>query len=162
MVLEWRERKHGEVDVAVERDPGDQMTLRICWIYKFWALKGMRAQVRLLQMLVNYLDPDTKAFNLDGKPLRIEVEEIYFMTGLSCRGEVVNLKSRGARSGMNIKDYISTHYVVGTKKVGSQLSIRAINNPNLKIIVLVLTWITRLASLHQESRTLMFYSMEFL
>jgi hypothetical protein len=47
MVLEWREREHEEVDVAVERDPGAQLALKICGIYKFWALKGMRAQVRL-------------------------------------------------------------------------------------------------------------------
>jgi hypothetical protein len=54
MVLEWREREHEEVDVVVERDLGAQMALRRCGLCKFWALKGMRAQVRLLQMLVNY------------------------------------------------------------------------------------------------------------
>jgi hypothetical protein len=32
--------------------------------------------VRLLQMLVNYWDPETKAFNLDGQPLMIEVDNI--------------------------------------------------------------------------------------
>jgi hypothetical protein len=162
MVLEWREREHEEVDVAVERDLGAQMELRRCGIYKFWALKGMRAQVRLLQMLVNYWDPDTETFNLDGKPLRIEVEDIYFLTGLSCRGEVVNLKSQGAGSGMNIEDYIATHCIAGTEKVGIQLPIRAINNLSLKIVVLVLTWITGSASLHQASRPLMFYSVECL
>jgi hypothetical protein len=48
MVLEWREREHEEVDVVVERDPRAQMTLIICGLYKFWDLKCMRAQVRLL------------------------------------------------------------------------------------------------------------------
>jgi hypothetical protein len=76
MVLEWREREHEEVDVAVDRDPGAQMALKRCGLYKFWALKGMRAQVRLLEMLVGYWDPDSESFNLDGKPLRIEVEDI--------------------------------------------------------------------------------------
>jgi hypothetical protein len=36
----------------------------------------MRDQVRLLQTMINYWDPETKAFNLDGKPLRIEVDDI--------------------------------------------------------------------------------------
>jgi hypothetical protein len=94
--------------------------------------------------------------------LRIEVEDIYFLTGLCHQGEVVNLKSRGVRSGMNIEDYITTHYVVDTKKVGSQLPIRVINNLSLKIIILMLTWIMQSASLHQESRPLMLYSVEFL
>jgi hypothetical protein len=48
MVLEWREREHEEVDVAMERDPWAQMALKICGLYNFWALKGMRGQVRLL------------------------------------------------------------------------------------------------------------------
>jgi len=138
------------------------MALRICGIYKFWALKGMRAQVRFLQMLVNYWDLDTEAFNLDGQPLRIEIKDMYFLIGLSHRGEVVNLKSRGSRSGMNIEDYIATHYVVGTEKVGRKLSIRAINNLSLKIIVLVLEQIAGSISLHQASSPLMFYSVECL
>ena len=54
MVLEWRERENEEVDVAVERNPGAEIALKICGIYNFWDLKGMRAQVRLLHMLVNY------------------------------------------------------------------------------------------------------------
>jgi hypothetical protein len=54
MVLEWREKEHEEVDAVVERDLGAQMELRRCGLYKFWALKGMTTQVRLLQMLVNY------------------------------------------------------------------------------------------------------------
>jgi hypothetical protein len=138
------------------------MDLKICGLYKFWALKGMRAQVRLLQLLVNYWDPDSETFNLDGQPLRIEVEDIYFLMGLSCRGEVVNLKAWGDGSGMNIYDYIATHCIAGTKKVGRQIPIRAINNLSLKIVVLVLTKITGLASLHQASRQIMFYSMECL
>jgi hypothetical protein len=139
MVLEWREREHEEVDVAVERDPGAQMALKYVWLYKFWALKGMRAQVRLLQLLMDYWDPDSESFNLDGQPLRIEVEDIYFLTGLSRRGEVVNLKAQGAGSGMKIEEYIATHCIAGTEKVGSQLPIRAINNLSLKIVVLILT-----------------------
>jgi len=115
MVLEWREREHEEVDVVVERDPGVLMALIRCGLYKFWTLKGMRAQVRLLQMLVNHWDPDTEAFNLYGKPLRIEVEDIYFLIRLSRRGEVVNLKAKGAGSGMNIEEYIATHCIAGPR-----------------------------------------------
>jgi hypothetical protein len=63
---------------------------------------------------------------------------------------------------MNIEGYIAPHCVAGTEKVGSQLPIRAINNLSLKIIFLVLTWITGSASLHHASRKLMFYSMECL
>ena len=53
----------------------------------------MRAKPRLLEMLVDYWDPDSESFRIDGMSLTIEVEDIYFITGLSRRGEVVNLRS---------------------------------------------------------------------
>jgi hypothetical protein len=76
MVLEWREREHEEVDTAIERYLGAQILLKRCGIYNFLDLKAMRAQVRLLKMLVNFWGLDTEAFNLNGKPLRIKVEDI--------------------------------------------------------------------------------------
>jgi hypothetical protein len=123
MVLEWRKREHEEVDAIVDCDPVAQVALKICGLYKFWALKGMRAQVRLLEMLVGYWDPDSEIFILNGQPLSIEVEAIYFLTGLSHRGEVLNLKSHGTGSGMKIEEYIDAHCVAGTAKVGSQVPI---------------------------------------
>jgi len=160
MVLEWREREHEEVDAAVERDLWDQLALKICGLYKFWALKRMWDQVRLLQLLVNYSVPKKNSFNLNGEPLRIEVDYIYFITGLSRRGKVVNIKFRGDEGGMTIEEYISTHCVVGIDKVGSQLPIRVIEDLSLKIVVHVLTWIFGSTSLHQASRPLMFYAVE--
>jgi hypothetical protein len=49
--------------------------------------------VRFLQFLMDYWDLDSEIFNLDGQPLRIEFEDIYFLMRLSHRGEVVNLKT---------------------------------------------------------------------
>ena len=40
----------------------------------------MREQTKLLQTLIDYWDLEAKAFNLDGKPLKIEVDDIYFIT----------------------------------------------------------------------------------
>jgi len=76
MVLEWREWEYEEVDAAIEWDLATQTALKRCGLYKFWALKGMRAQVRLLEMLVGYWDPDSESFILNQQPLRIEVEDI--------------------------------------------------------------------------------------
>jgi hypothetical protein len=61
-----------------------------------------------------------------------------------------------------MEKYITTHCIAGTKKVGSQLPIREIENLSLTITVLVLTLISRSTSLHQESRPLMFYVVECL
>jgi hypothetical protein len=134
-----REREHEGVDVAMERDLGAQMALKRCRLYNFWSFKGMRAQVRFLQLLVDYWDPDSESFNLDGQPLRIEVEDIYFLMGFSHQGEVLKLKDQGAKSGMKIEDYIDSHCIAWIKKVKSQLPVREINNISLKIVVLILT-----------------------
>ena len=91
MVLEWRECEHGEVEEVVRTDIMAQEALRRCGLYKFWCLGGLRAKPGLLQMLVDYWDPDSESFWIDGMFLTIEVEDIYFIIGLSRRGEMVNL-----------------------------------------------------------------------
>ena len=83
MVLEWRECEHGDVKEAVMADIMSQQVLRACGIYKFWCLGGLRAKPGLLQMLVDYWDPDSESFRIDGMTLNIEVEDIYSITGLS-------------------------------------------------------------------------------
>jgi hypothetical protein len=118
--------------------------------------------VRLVQILINYWDLEIEAFNIDGKPLRIVVDDIYFIARLSRWGEIVNLNTCGARGGMIMEKYISTHYVAGTDKVRSQLPITTIKNLSLKIIVLVLTRILGSGSLHRASSPLMFYVVECL
>ena len=83
MVLEWREHEHEDVEEAVCGDLMAQQVLRACRIYKFWCLGGLRAKPRLLQMLVDYWDPDSESFQIERMFLTIEVEDIYFITGLS-------------------------------------------------------------------------------
>jgi hypothetical protein len=51
----------------------------------------MRAQPRLLNVLVDYWHPNAEAFMIEGKSLTPTTEDIYFLTGLSRRGEPVNL-----------------------------------------------------------------------
>jgi hypothetical protein len=51
----------------------------------------------------------------------------------------MDLKSRGAGSGMKVEEYIEAHYVAGTPMVGSQIPIWAIGNLSLNIILLMLT-----------------------
>ena len=54
MVLEWREREHGDVEEVVRADLMAQQALRACGLYKFWCLGGLREKPRLLKMLVDY------------------------------------------------------------------------------------------------------------
>ena len=103
-------------------------------------------------MLVHYWDLDTEAFEFDGMPLRLEVEDIYFITGLSLRGEVVNLRAHGVGVGLTIGEYIVVYCLPDTENIGIQVPVNSIQSLSLKVTVLVLARITGLASLHQDSR----------
>ena len=68
----------------------------------------MRAQPRLLQMVINYWDLNTEAFNLYGMPLKVGVEDICFNTGLSYQGiKVFNIKAHRVSGGMSIDEYVT-------------------------------------------------------
>ena len=77
-------------------------------------------------MLVDYWDLDSESFHINEMSLTIEVEDIYFIIGLSQRGEVVNLFSRGPRGGLTIDEYIAIYYFLDMEKVGSQISTNSI------------------------------------
>ena len=44
-------------------------------------------------------------------PLRLEVEDVYFITELSCRGEVVKLRDRGVGGGITIDEYTAIYFL---------------------------------------------------
>ena len=59
MVLEWREREHGDVEEDVQDDLKAQQMLRACGLYIFLHLVRLMAKPRLLQLLVDYWDPNS-------------------------------------------------------------------------------------------------------
>jgi hypothetical protein len=78
----------------------------------------MREQPRLLNALDDYWHTDAEAFMIEGNSLNPTTEDIYFLTGLSRRGERVNLWTFPPRP-FNIKDYINMYCEDGTAKVVS-------------------------------------------
>jgi len=151
MNIHLREREHEEIDSLVAEDPVVVVALKQCELWKFFQCPLKRAQPRLLNSLVDYWHPDVEAFMLKGKSLTPTTEDIYFLTGLSRRGEPVNLRAFPPKS-HNISELIEIHCEASTDKVGSQVSIHKITNLSLQVIVLLIGRITRSAALHQASR----------
>ena len=90
----------------------------------------------------------------------MSVEDIYFITGLSRRGDMVNLRFRGQGGGLTIDEYIDVYFFLDMEKFGSQILTNIIQIMGLKAIHLALGRIAGLASLHQESRPMMFNVVE--
>ena len=74
----------------------------------------------------------------------------------------MNLRSHGSEGGLTIDEYIAVYCFLEMKKVGSQISTNSIQILGLKAILLALGRITGLDSLHQASRPMMFYAVEFM
>ena len=83
MVLEWREREHEDLDQEGLHDAPTVNLLRSSGLLKFFCTSPMRANVRLLEFMINYWDHDMGMFDLQGESLEITSEDIYFITGLS-------------------------------------------------------------------------------
>jgi hypothetical protein len=137
--------------MLVDEDLATMASLRQCSLWKFYWCPFMRAQPRLLNALVDYWHPDAEAFMLEGHSLTPMNEDIYFLTSLSRRGELVNLWAFPPGP-HNIAELIGLHCEANTEKVGSQVEIYNIINLSLKVIFLLIGQITGSATLHQASQ----------
>ena len=75
-------------------------------LLKFFMCPGLRAQPLLLQRMVGMWEPDSQCFLVGDQVLDINVDDIYFLTGLSHRGELVEFGGRGG-GGESIDSYVS-------------------------------------------------------
>ena len=98
MTVTWREREHTTIDNEVMNDQTALDALRGCGLLKLFKIPNMKANTHLLELLIHYCSAEDDAFMIDQMPVRIEVEDIYFIIGLSRRGEVMHSigKMRGS------------------------------------------------------------------
>jgi hypothetical protein len=88
---------------------------------------------------------------LEGQSLVPTTEDIYFLTGLSRRGEPVNFRTFPAGP-LNLAELIAKQCEAGTNRVSSQVPISKITNLSLQVILLLIGRITGSTALHQVSR----------
>jgi hypothetical protein len=154
MYVHWREREHEAISELVAGDPNVMAALMQCGFLKFFLCPFMRVQPRLLNALIDYWHPDAEAFMLEGQSLVPTTEDIYFLTGLSRRGEPVNFRTFLVGP-LNIADLIALHCEAGTNCLSSQVPISKITDLSLQAILLLIGRITGSATLHQASHAQM-------
>ena len=98
--------------------------LRTSGLLKFFCTSPMRANVRILEFMVNFWDHDMGMFNLQGETLELTEEDIYFVTGLSRRRAPVNLEGTG-RGGdpLSVQNYVDIFCTPGTQRRGTNIPI---------------------------------------
>ena len=77
----WKERQHD--DDFVERNEGCITALRDYGLLKFFRTPSMVTHERLLEHIIHMWNPEQQYFEVGAHVLTIEVEDIYFLTGLS-------------------------------------------------------------------------------
>ena len=82
-MLEWKEHEHEENDLMAVGNLDTMEALNNCWLLKFFLCPNMRAQSLLLAQLVNMWDPNSQHFVVRDEILMVEIEDIYFLMGLS-------------------------------------------------------------------------------
>jgi hypothetical protein len=159
MYVQWREREHKASNELVAADPNVVAVLMQYSLLKFFLCPFMHAQPRLLNALIDYRHPDAEAFMLEGQSLVPTTEDIYFLTGLSRRGEPVNFQTFPAGPS-KVSELIVEYCEAGTDCRGSLVPISKITNLALQTILLLIGQITGSAAVHQASCAHMNYVIQ--
>ena len=81
--------------------------LRDCTLPKFFKTSSMWMQLPLLTRITEWWDPRKGYFHMGDQTLMIEHDDIYFVTGLSWRGQLVRLRGVVTKVGDNIDALIA-------------------------------------------------------
>jgi hypothetical protein len=103
-------------------DPGTIDALQKCGLLKFFKVQGMGAQQRLLEYLVHMWDEKQQVFHMGVHVLSLDIEDIYFLTGLSRHGSHVTLTG-GRGGGLPMSEYIRQHYEPDVERCKGKVAI---------------------------------------
>ena len=97
-------------------------------------------------------EPNSQRFLVGDQYMDIKVDDIYFLTGLSHRGESVEFGSRGG-GGEPVESYIRDLCDDGTRRQGGKLPIQHVMDIPLRTILYTVTRIAGSTSAHLASKS---------
>jgi hypothetical protein len=128
-------------------------------LLKFFKIQGMRAQLRLLEYLVHMWDVDQQVFHVGAHILSLDIEDIYFLTGLSHRGSHVTLTgNRGG--GLPMSEYIRRYCEPEAERRSGKVSIRDVQDLPLRTILFTISQMAGSASPHMALQSYFQYAVE--
>ena len=98
-------------------------------------------------------------FEVGAHILKIEVEDIYFLTGLSRRGAPISLN--GSRGGdITTQELINHHCIPRTRTLRKKILIKVVVDGPLWTILFTMQRVAGNQGVHQEFRAHMLYAIE--
>lgn len=136
-MVDWKEIEHEDVDTQTMNDPNCLEYLRDCGLLKFFLTPGMQAQPKLIRYLINLWDINHEIFVIGDQELELKTSNIYFITGLSRRGELVNLYgSHPIRA--SISSLLAAHCHEALKSKSWKIEISSVWDLTLRVLLLTI------------------------
>ena len=143
----WKERTHDDEDATAERNLVCISTLQNYGLLKFFRTPSMVSHERLLEHILRMWNPEQQYFEVGAHILIVEVEDIYFLTGLSRRGAPIS--TIGSRGGdITTRELIDWHCVPGIGTSGKRIPIRAVTDRDLRIVLFTMQRVARSQGVH--------------
>jgi hypothetical protein len=159
-MLEWKEREHENDDLATLHDP-QAGKLSGTGLLKYFKIQNMRKEILLLEHLIGLWDVDEQAFQVGSHMLEIDIEDVYFLMGLSRRGEPIILSSHRTMP-QQTYEYIAQFCVPGSHKESGRIVIKDVRDLPLRAIMFTITKLEGSTSPHLASKSQMAYVVQCL
>ena len=119
----------------------------------------MWAQPELLRYLISILDINQEIFVIGDQELELETSDIYFIIGLSCRGEPVNLY--GSRLiGASISSLLTNHCYEALKSKSGKIDISNVRDLTLRVLVLTINRVAGSQVEHETNKLKFLYDID--
>jgi len=159
-MIDWKECEHEDVDTQVLNDPNCLNTLRNCGLLKFFLTLGTWAQPDLLRYLISLWDINWEIFIIGDYELKLETSNIYFITGLSRRGEPVNLYG-SQPIGASISMLLAKHCLEALKSKRGKIEIATVLDLTLRVLLLTINRVAGSQVVHETNKSKFLYSIDF-
>ena len=140
-------------------DATSLLSHRRCGLLKYARLEPMRGQEDLLRWLIQQWDECHHVFRIGGNELSIEKDDVYFLTGLSCRGPRPNLT--GSRVDLcSTADLILSHFIRNTEAVSNRVPIARVALRPLRSILCMIVRLAGAKSQHVATKAQMLLALD--
>ena len=130
----WKERQHDYDDSHAKENAGCISSLRGCGLLKHFHAPSMVSHVQLLKHILRMWNTEQHHFDVGPPILTIELEDIYFLTGLSRRGAPISLTGSEGRD-ISTQELIVRHCNPGTKMSGKKIPIKEVRDLPLRTMI---------------------------
>ena len=159
MAFVWQERAHDNEDIATFADAGCRNAMRECGLLKFFLTPRLRAQPDLLELLIRAWNPIDGKFFIRGRDIEFDYTDIYFLTGLSRRGEMPILE--GQRPGGDTLDMLMAQVCPRARKSRSgKIAIPMVGDIILRTMLFMVTQAMGSQAQHEATKTQLWLALE--